>query len=150
MLLLNLIAPAIYCIYQSPKNTDLGWEISLTFIVLMRLVTCIYLTIAIIGIKQTLQQRCDKIFDKISATIHLVSFYTFCICNVPALISILLIENGKGSESACNWSYFVDQVFSFISQLILVIICKKICKRNLESKPEEGSDAAKSMHSDDV
>ena len=152
MLLLNSIVPAIYCIYLTPNKTfaDLGYEISITLIPVLRLVTCIYLTIAIMSIKQTLQQKCERIFDTVSATIHLVSFYVFCFCNVPALVSYLLLMNGRGNKKACNWCYVVDQVFGFISQVILVAICKQICNRNLASKPEEISDATTSMYSDDV
>ena len=150
MLLLNLLVPAVYCIYLTPKKTfaDLGWEISMTFILVLRVITCIYLTIAIISIKQTLQQKCERIFDKMSATIHLVSFYAYCLCNVPALISYLLLMHNGGNKRAYNWSYVVDQVFSFISQLILVVICKQICNRNIVSNSEAISEA--SMYSDDV
>lgn len=92
LLLLNLVAPAIYCICLSPDN-DLGLEISLALIIVLRAITCIYLTIAFKDIKQTLHQKCESVFDKMSATIHLVSFYIFCLSNVPVFISIILASD---------------------------------------------------------
>ena len=129
LLLLNLVAPAIYCICLSPNN-DLGLEISLALIIVLRAITCIYLTIAIKDIKQTLHQKCESVFDKMSATIHLVSFYIFCLSNVPVLISIILASEDK--TSAYSWTYSLDQISSFISQVILVVMCKQICNRNLK------------------
>lgn len=112
LLLLNLVAPAIYCICLSP-NYDLGLEISGALIIVLRAITCIYLTIAIKDIKQTLHQKCENVFDKMSATIHLVSFYIFCLSNVPVLISIIITSEDK--VSAYIWCYSLDQISSFIS-----------------------------------
>jgi hypothetical protein len=81
--------------------------------------------------KKTLQQKRFGIFDQKIMTIHLVSFWAYCLCNVPLLVSYILLTHGKEFIEEYNWAYSVDMVCSLISQIILVVLCKQICNRSL-------------------
>jgi len=79
----------------------------MVLVIALRIMICIYLTIAIQSIKETMHQKCDNIFDKVSATIHLVSFYIFCLSNVPILISVF-IDKDDTQGAFYLWSYWTD------------------------------------------